>query len=387
MAFCPHCGKQITDDVIACPVCGKDLKPAQKAGSGKFKGTILMPSADALKPKPPVQPAPSQPKAQPPQPREASEGLGREPNRQDGEGTEKPKRAFQGTIMGTGPVIAKALDEIKAQAFAAPIPQAASPSAENGIGQGSPTSPRPIAPKGRTIIAAMAPPVAAQKGQTPPISPTTNSQTNMSSEDVSVTGETELSMPALSMPIQQTEEPFSVPDDIPVIRQPEDFKPTPRKIRKSGLGMWLNIGLIIIVFAAIGAIMTARRAKNNSEQVNIEMAEAAKTIPIIAVLTFLQQSCVAGDCSAAAYGLFPQVKDQLLPLAKTITISSLKALANPDKTKVESLKGTDDESKATTLGLKPEECTRLTNGSAKAIGCKIPNANVQLIHFEKLDTL
>jgi hypothetical protein len=112
-----------------------------------------------------------------------------------------------------------------------------------------------------------------------------------------------------------------------------------------------------------------------------------KAMPIIAVLTFLQQSCVAGDCNAAVYGIYPQVKEQLMPLAKTIKVSSLKALSDREKTKVESLKGTDDESKATTLGLKPEECIRLTNGEAKAIGCRDPNSNVRLIHFEKLDTL
>jgi hypothetical protein len=57
MAFCPHCGKSVTDQASKCLACGKEFEPRAKAA--RFKGTMMMSPAAAapLAPKPAAQPA------------------------------------------------------------------------------------------------------------------------------------------------------------------------------------------------------------------------------------------------------------------------------------------------------------------------------------------
>jgi hypothetical protein len=72
MAFCPHCGKSVTDQAIKCVACGGELEP--KAKAAKFKGTMMMTPGAALPdlmPKPAAQaaaaaPAPEAPAPKPP---------------------------------------------------------------------------------------------------------------------------------------------------------------------------------------------------------------------------------------------------------------------------------------------------------------------------------
>lgn len=44
MAFCPHCGKQVTEQASKCIACGKEIEP--KAKGARFKGTMMMTPAE-----------------------------------------------------------------------------------------------------------------------------------------------------------------------------------------------------------------------------------------------------------------------------------------------------------------------------------------------------
>jgi hypothetical protein len=54
MAFCPHCGKSVTDQASKCLACGKEFEPRAKAA--RMKGTMMM--TPAVRPQIPAAPAP-----------------------------------------------------------------------------------------------------------------------------------------------------------------------------------------------------------------------------------------------------------------------------------------------------------------------------------------
>ena len=93
MAFCPHCGKSVTDQASKCLACGKEFEPRAKAA--RFKGTMMMSPATAapLAPKPAAEPpkeapkpaAPAAPAAAAPAPRLTA-----------------PSKVAKQTMLGTG---------------------------------------------------------------------------------------------------------------------------------------------------------------------------------------------------------------------------------------------------------------------------------------------
>ena len=42
MAFCPECGKSVTEEAAACTACGKALPNAKKTAAARFNGTVMM---------------------------------------------------------------------------------------------------------------------------------------------------------------------------------------------------------------------------------------------------------------------------------------------------------------------------------------------------------
>lgn len=241
MAFCPHCGKEISGDATACSNCEKDIKPQPKSDAAKFKGTILMQGAEAHKQVQSKQPAQEQTAT-------------------------APKRGFQGTILGTGPMVAEAIrDANKEQMSAATVLQSGSarPTSTNQ-GVSSPSkisSPPRRPPQGGTIIAGSIPtPFAPESGkpfasETPQREASTSQTENANSSNVSSIGKTELAVPQMSMPVPEAQEPISADSEVPILKQPEEFD-FPRKSKKSSLGTWLAIGCfgMLLVGAVIGGI-------------------------------------------------------------------------------------------------------------------------------------
>lgn len=96
MAFCPHCGKKVTEQASKCIACGNDLEP--KAKGARFKGTMMMspgagaaPAAPAAAPNQAPAPEPELPMA-PPQPIAAAP---RSPS-------PASSKVMKATMLGTG---------------------------------------------------------------------------------------------------------------------------------------------------------------------------------------------------------------------------------------------------------------------------------------------
>jgi len=261
MAFCPHCGKEISDDATTCSACEKEIKPPPKDSVAQFKGTILMPGADALKYIQATQPARVQPDAESQQPVEK----GSEPSRieatpQGTTGPEKPKRGFQATILGTVPMVAQAMKDVnKEQTTSATVLQSSSarpPPKEQGVPGSSTTSTPPPNLKGGTMIAGSIPlPIAPESK---PVKTPQNTAPNVQTEKVQSTnvsgiGKTELAMPEMSMPVSEDQETDSSDVGVPVLKQPEEFDLPYRSKKKSSLGRWMAIGCFGMLF--VGAVV------------------------------------------------------------------------------------------------------------------------------------
>ncbi len=261
MAFCPHCGKEISDDATACSACEREVKPPAKSGDAKFKGTILMPSADALKQVQKSQPTQAQTDAKPNQLTEkGSEPRPAEPNPQGANGLEKPKRGFQATILGTGPVVAQAMsDANKEHTSSATVLQSSSarpPANEQGVSSPSTTSSPPLSQKGGTMIAgSISTPIAPESKpiEAPQPSAPTAQPENSQPSNVSGIGKTELAVPDLSIPLPEAQQPDPADGEVPILKQPEAFDFPQTSEKKNNLGMWMAIGCFGMI--AVGAIV------------------------------------------------------------------------------------------------------------------------------------
>lgn len=97
MAFCPHCGKSVTDQASKCLACGKEFEPRAKAA--RFKGTMMMtpaavplpkqaePAKEPPKPAAAPAPAPAAPAAAAPAPAARAAA---------------PSKVAKQTMLGTG---------------------------------------------------------------------------------------------------------------------------------------------------------------------------------------------------------------------------------------------------------------------------------------------
>jgi hypothetical protein len=129
MAFCPHCGKSVTDQASKCLACGEEFEPRAKAA--RFKGTMMMsPGAAGVLPLKPAAPAPStEPTATPPAAAIAPPAAQPAPRAP----TPAPSKVGKHTMLGTGGAgLAPPIGRPSAQQAAmpkAPPPAAAKPAA------------------------------------------------------------------------------------------------------------------------------------------------------------------------------------------------------------------------------------------------------------------
>jgi len=118
MAFCPHCGKNVTDQATKCLACSKELKPIAPAGV-KFKGTMMMQAPAPQAAATPEVPAPAAAQPAPPAaPPPAAAAPAAKPS--------EPKLSLKGTMIGG--MGAAAVPPTK-PAAPAPAPPAAAPAA------------------------------------------------------------------------------------------------------------------------------------------------------------------------------------------------------------------------------------------------------------------
>jgi hypothetical protein len=96
MAFCPHCGKSVTDQASKCLACGKEFEPRAKAA--RFKGTMMMTPAAAapLAPKPAAEPPKEAPKPAAPAAAPAPAPAAGAPR------VTVPSKVAKHTMLGTG---------------------------------------------------------------------------------------------------------------------------------------------------------------------------------------------------------------------------------------------------------------------------------------------
>ena len=263
MAYCPYCGTKITEDATTCSACEKEIKSPVKDGVDKFKGTILMPGADAAKQLQAMQSVKVQKGTEPTQTVDkGSEQSQAEANPQDVMDLQNQKRGFQATILGTGPMVAEAMNKVKkAQPGSASVIKsgdALPQSKEQGVSTSSTTASPPLN-KGGTMIAGSIPlplvpeskPVETTKLEAPSVKTEQNH-----SADVSGIGKTELAVPEMSIPVYEAREPASIDSQVPVLKQPEDFDLPNESKKKSSLGIWMAIGCfgMIFVTAIVGGI-------------------------------------------------------------------------------------------------------------------------------------
>jgi hypothetical protein len=128
MAFCPQCGKSVTDQASKCLACGSEFEP--RAKGARFKGTMMMsPGAAASVPQRPATPAAGteQPAAAAVPPPPAPQPAPRAP-------TPAPSKVGKATMLGTGgaglaPPIGRPSAQSAAALPKAPPPAAAAPAA------------------------------------------------------------------------------------------------------------------------------------------------------------------------------------------------------------------------------------------------------------------
>jgi hypothetical protein len=96
MAFCPHCGKSVTEQASKCLACGQEFEPRAKAA--RFKGTMMMQpgAASAAQAAGAAKPAPA---AKPVEPAKPAAAAGAAPMRAP---TPAPSKVGKGTMLGTG---------------------------------------------------------------------------------------------------------------------------------------------------------------------------------------------------------------------------------------------------------------------------------------------
>ena len=151
MAFCPHCGKNVTDQASKCLACGKEFEP--RAKSARLRGTMMMPSTGSKPQTPaaPPDPAPGPPAAAAVQP--AMPVPAQVAPRAAG-----PSKVSKATMLGTGgmglaPPFAPPGGRPTAAGVAPPPaagvapPPAAAPSAAPPVASQRPAAPEPYMPE------------------------------------------------------------------------------------------------------------------------------------------------------------------------------------------------------------------------------------------------
>jgi hypothetical protein len=379
MAFCPNCGTPNTDQVEKCVACGFELTvPKQKA---KFKGTIMMsglkapgsgeselgpqaPPAD----KPAEKPLPA-PLAPPPA------DTGRNPN-------------YAKTMMGHAPVVAPGARPPVATpgprpAVSTPTPPASAtpPSFQSSAGT-TESDERDDTPElsfdSPHGSGSALPPVAAT---VEPVRQAPAAPARISSRDSSGSG----SFVGSNAP-RQSASVGGYDSTLPPSAPPSS--PKPAKIIAIGCAVALALFCVVggILYYVVGEKIKALMGDDDSE------AEAtAWQASIVQSLAQVSELCKS-DCTQAGVYFHPQREAALLGEAKALTPERLLKLSDSAQTKATMLDGSDDEKVATELGLDPQQCARVSVGSAVVISCSVPDPTgkpsvLRIVQLAGLSTL
>jgi len=171
MAFCPHCGKSVTEQATKCAACGGELE--QRGKGVRFKGTMMMspgtapliqpPNAGQRNTAPAQQPVPAAPApsaSTPPSPTAATmpmPAVGPIADAAAAALAGKKPAALKATMLGTGEAglagIAKSLQAQGQAAQAQPAAPAAAPSPAAPAAAPAAAAPQPAATTRREVQA------------------------------------------------------------------------------------------------------------------------------------------------------------------------------------------------------------------------------------------
>ncbi len=367
MAFCPNCGTPNTDQAEKCVSCAFELSPKHKA---KFKGTIMMTGVQA--PTAPGQPAAAPPPAtqQPPSPAvftPASHSPVQAP-------PPGPKNlAFEKTMMG-GPM---------AVPPGTGMPQQPS-TGQPGMQPGQPSA----ADLGRAATVEQ----HAPNFQPPPNlqqPPAQEPQPSFSQPEIAAT-------PAVGGGFSSGAHSgsgqaagggyggggFNTTSDVPMPP-------------KSNTGKMIAIGcagLLVLACVVSGVLLVVkgRQVFSMVDKIESEGPTLEWRTRVAQSLENVLEICKT-DCQGAAVYFHPQLAAQLMTQAKGLSHEGLVKLVDPTQSEARMLDGTDDSALATKLNLDPQQCVRITSGTAKVVGCSVPDpagtSSLRIVHLEGVSAL
>jgi hypothetical protein len=370
MAFCPNCGTPNTDQAEKCVSCAFELAPKQKA---KFKGTIMMSGVQA-----PTTPATggAQPPAAPPPAAPPPAGAGGK------------NLAFEKTIMGP----------MAAPPGVVPAPAAHAPEFQSrGPAPAQSPAPAPQLDLSRA---------ATVEGPAP-------------FPQIAHTPQSGFSSPASAPPAVQMSAPAA-----PAVPMGGGFgggegsggfsnsggfggggggntggfggdSMAPPAPPKSNTGKILLIGcagllVLACLILGVGFFVAKDKLAAIGTAVNNEGETFEWRASVGQSLAQIEKMCET-DCKAAAVYFHPQVQAALESEAKGLTPIRLAKLIDPTQSQAKMLNATEDAGIAQALNLDPTQCVRIVAGTAKVIGCSVPDpsgtASLRIVHLVGIGTL
>jgi hypothetical protein len=140
----------------------------------------------------------------------------------------------------------------------------------------------------------------------------------------------------------------------------------------------------LIISCIVGTWLMCAAAEKGANQLGGQMGAELNRISLTFTLGGVQMSCTSDPSGAGAATYFhPQVAAQYQSQACQVTNTTVEAFSDANRSRAEMLPGTDDESRATSLGLDPAQCTRFVSGSAKVVACNMGDTEgFKIIHLE-----
>lgn len=379
MAFCPNCGTPNTDQAEKCVSCAFELSPKHKA---KFKGTIMMSGVQA--PTAPGQPAAAPPAAAPPQPAAPAVFTPASHAPVQAPPTGPRNLAFEKTMMGVPPGAGMPQAPAQpAQPSAADLGRAAT------VEQQAPNFQQPPAAQFQPPAQPYQPP--AQPAASSFSQPAAPAAGGFSSGAQSGSGQAAggFSSGAQSGSGQAAGfgggggGGFSSDSEVPA----------PPK-SNTGKMIAIGCGVLFVLACVITGVVVMVKGKQFFSSVSDKIESEGATLEwrtrVAQSLENVLEICKT-DCKGAAVYFHPQLQTQLMAEAKGLSQNGLVKLIDPTQSDARMLDGTDDAALATKLNLDPQQCVRITSGSAKVVGCSVPdpagNSSLRIVHLEGVASL
>lgn len=350
MAFCPNCGTPNTDQAEKCVSCGYELALKPKA---KFKGTMMMSGIKVPGQGPSVAPEPAAPddRAAEQSPRPGPAPLAPPPSTAGA-------RGFQKTMVGHAGVVV-------------PPPPGAAP---------SPGAPHSDTPGPVPVVSGRPPspsssPVAAEDGAK--AAPVGGSGGNASRSSASFGGQSStIGFGSLSGSTSSGTIDSHFPGALG---------------KKAGPGKALAIGCaaVLVLSCVVGGIAVKYLFSSGPSDGGAEtaawQASMGQSLAQVAAL------CTT-DCQQARLFFHANVPAAMLEEGRALTEERIRTLTDPERSEAAMLDATDDQEIAKTLGLDPQQCARISAGTAKIISCSVPEPGgkpsvLRIVHLSGVGTL